>query len=65
MKYSGFSSAKSYKMKHWTILFILLISCFEMSSQDLTEIYPIVLPKPNEGFENRYFDILDNGIYMD
>lgn len=34
-----------------------------MNSQELSGIYTIVLPKPNEGFEQRYYEILDNGWY--
>jgi len=34
-----------------------------MNSQDLNGIYPIVLPKPNEEFEQKYYEILDNGLY--
>jgi len=34
-----------------------------MNSQDLSGIYPIVLPKPNEGFEQRYYEILNTGWY--
>ncbi len=34
-----------------------------MNSQELSGIYPIVLPKPNEGFEQRYYEILDKGWY--
>ncbi len=34
-----------------------------MNSQALNKNHPIVLPKPNEGFEKRYYEILDNGWY--
>lgn len=34
-----------------------------MNSQELSEIYTIVLPKPNEGFENKYYEILETGLY--
>ena len=32
-------------------------------NQELSGIYPIVLPKPKEGFENRFYEILDTGWY--
>lgn len=34
-----------------------------MQSQELTDIYTIVLPKPNAGFETTYYEILDHGAY--
>ena len=34
-----------------------------MNSEDLSGIYPIVLPKPNEEFVQKYYKILDNGWY--
>ena len=34
-----------------------------MNSQELIGLYTMVLPKPNEGFEQKYYDILDHGWY--
>lgn len=34
-----------------------------MNNQELSGIYTIVLPKPNEGFEQKYYEIIDNGWY--
>ena len=49
-------------MKFKIILFLFLFS-LKMNSQELNGLYPMVLPKPNIGFENRYFEILDKGVY--
>jgi hypothetical protein len=45
------------------IVIFVLVTCLKMNAQELNGLYPMVLPKPNDGFENRYYEILDNGLY--
>lgn len=40
-----------------------LLNSFKMNIQELNGIYTIVLPKPNEGFIQKYYKILDYGWY--
>ena len=49
-------------MKLPLTIFVFL-ACLSVSAQGLNGLYPMVLPKPGDGFEKRYYEILNNGVY--